>query len=202
MHVCAHTSARVSYHRSTDHALLSYPLKTQVAALSAILRLAPYHLNIVVLSIDDFYLPHDEQLALANAHSHNRLIQHRGVPGTHDLNLGVSVLEALYLGRPTLIPRYDKSAFSGQGDRTDPCSWIEVNRPEHTPVDLVILEGWCVGFNALPALELQAKWEASRRQEDGQSRLWRHHVDELNFVNEALRKYSVMTESVLKPGPG
>ena len=35
----------------------------------------------LVLSIDDFYLTHADQLALAAAHPDNALVQHRGEPG-------------------------------------------------------------------------------------------------------------------------
>lgn len=35
----------------------------------------------LVVSIDDFYLPHAEQLALAGAHPDNALVQYRGEPG-------------------------------------------------------------------------------------------------------------------------
>lgn len=35
----------------------------------------------LVVSIDDFYLTHADQLALAAAHPDNALVQHRGEPG-------------------------------------------------------------------------------------------------------------------------
>lgn len=35
-------------------------------------------------------------------------------------------------------PRYDKSAFQGQGDRADPATWPAVEGP----VDVVLFEGW------------------------------------------------------------
>lgn len=36
----------------------------------------------LVVSIDDFYLRHEDQLALAAAHPDNALVQYRGEPGT------------------------------------------------------------------------------------------------------------------------
>lgn len=38
-------------------------------------------LETVVVSIDDFYLAHADQLALAAAHPDNALVQYRGEPG-------------------------------------------------------------------------------------------------------------------------
>jgi D-glycerate 3-kinase len=35
----------------------------------------------LVCSIDDFYLTHEDQVALAQAHPDNALLQHRGEPG-------------------------------------------------------------------------------------------------------------------------
>lgn len=38
-------------------------------------------LSTLVVSIDDFYLTHADQLAMAAAHPDNALVQHRGEPG-------------------------------------------------------------------------------------------------------------------------
>src|SRR4051794_21654095 len=45
-------------------------------------------LRAVALSIDDFYLRREEQLALAAANPGNPYLEHRGYPGTHDVMLG------------------------------------------------------------------------------------------------------------------
>lgn len=37
------------------------------------------------------------------------------------------------------IPTYDKSAFDGKGDQGEP-------REVEAPIDLVIFEGWMLGF--------------------------------------------------------
>ena len=41
------------------------------------------------------------------------------------------------------IPRYDKSAYNGKGDRAKQSEWMKMNGP----LDLVIVEGWMLGFN-------------------------------------------------------
>lgn len=48
------------------------------------------------------------------------------------------------------IPRYDKSAFSGLGDRADPSTWPTASGP----VDIVLFEGWMLGFKAIDPEEV------------------------------------------------
>ena len=82
----------------------------------------------MVLSIDDLYLPHADQKALAKSHPNNPLVQHRGQPSTHDIDTGIKLFEALAdRQRNIKIPSYDKSAFSGAGDRRPESEWETVN---------------------------------------------------------------------------
>lgn len=98
------------------------------------------------VSIDDFYLTNAQQTALAAAHPDNRLLALRGNAGTHDLDLGQQTLTRLkgltQAGATAAVPRYDKSAFSGRGDRADPATWPVVAGP----LELVFFEGWMSGF--------------------------------------------------------
>ena len=62
---------------------------------------------------------------------------------------------------------------------------------------MVIFEGWCVGFRALEATELHRKWEqavAEKAKVGYRGRLGLHRLDNLEFVNEALKRYDVLTE--------
>lgn len=52
---------------------------TLVAALAAALE--KENTATLVCSIDDFYLTHDDQQALARENASNALLQHRGEPG-------------------------------------------------------------------------------------------------------------------------
>ena len=104
-------------------------------------------LNCVVASIDDFYKTHAELHALAQAHPDDVLLHGRGQPGTHDMVLlrgTLAQLRALPAGESMWVPRYDKSAHAGQGDRAPRSKWQRVTGP----VDLVVLEGWCLGFRS------------------------------------------------------
>src|SRR5215471_9278910 len=64
------------------------------------------------VSIDDFYLTHAEQEAVASRHPGNPYLRYRGYPGTHDVALGRRTIDALAsLGdaQSTAVPVYDKS---------------------------------------------------------------------------------------------
>lgn len=105
------------------------------AMLSLILRYLGY--RTLSLSLDDLYKTYSDRLALRKQDP--RLIW-RGPPGTHDVELGLKVLDRLRqpdLTTPIQIPRFDKSAWSGEGDRSEP-EIVE-------SVDIVLFEGWFVG---------------------------------------------------------
>jgi len=102
-------------------------------------------LRALTISIDDFYLTRHFQVQLAAKYPGNRYLQQRGYPGTHDIPLGTKTLKTL-----NLIPRYDKSAHEGKGDRMPEAKWTPVSGD----LDLVILEGWMLGFTPVPAAQL------------------------------------------------
>jgi len=100
------------------------------------------------VSIDDFYLTRAEQQRLTVANLDNPYYAHRGYPGTHDIALGVTTLDALgklgpdARGEFVRVPVYDKSAHDGRGDRAPESAWRVVSGP----LDLLIVEGWMLGF--------------------------------------------------------
>ncbi|KAL9058215.1 MAG: hypothetical protein Q9206_002026 [Seirophora lacunosa] len=171
-----------------------------VSAIADLLEEAPYNLHTVVLSIDDFYLAHQDQLNLATTQRNNPLVQHRGQPSTHDLDLAASVLSSLQARSDVQIPIYDKSAFNGQGDRVPKEKWVKISGGQDRSIDLVILEGWCLGFRALDDANLAACWkQAVETREDNQEyrgRLGYNRLEDLRFVNEALREYDVITNQL------
>lgn len=105
----------------------------------------------VTVSSDDFYLTRIAQVGVAERHPESVYLQQRGYPGTHDVPLGTRVLDDLRAGRNTLLPRYDKSAHGGQGDRA-PSSRFE---PVLGRQDLVVFEGWTLGFTPAPSAGLE-----------------------------------------------
>lgn len=168
-----------------------------MSSLALVLSREPHRLPTTVLSIDDFYLPHELQAKLAASNPDNPLIHHRGQPSTHDLTLALAFFASLRDGREVQIPSYDKSAFGGQGERTPRNKWKVVNGVGEERVRVIILEGWCVGFRALQDQELRKKWEEAviqSKSDSYQGRLGWNRFQDVEFVNEALRGYDALTE--------
>jgi D-glycerate 3-kinase len=121
------------------------------------------------LSIDDLYLPRSARQHLAR--SVHPLLATRGVPGTHDIALGMEVLGALKRGEPCELPRFSKAI----DDRLPRSDW------ETAPEDcrLLLLEGWCVGARPQAAEALVRPINDLERREDPQG-IWRR------FANDTL----------------
>lgn len=157
----------------------------------------PHDLPTVVFSLDDLYLPHADQVKLAETHPDNPLLQHRGQPSTHDIPLARSVFSSLRQNAPTRIPQYNKAAFSGQGDRLPQGQWLKVNFEGQQTIKVVILEGWCVGFRPLSEHDIKQKWEhAVMAREAGEyiGRLGFNTLESVAKINAALREYDQITE--------
>jgi len=90
----------------------------------------------------------------------------RGVPGTHDVDLCLRTLEDVRRA-PTAVPRFDK----GRDDRVEPERWPVVG-----PVDVVVLEGWCLGARPQPNAALAEPINELERSDDRDGR-WRRYVD-------------------------
>jgi D-glycerate 3-kinase len=168
--------------------------KTTLArALSTGLASAPHSLRVVTFSIDDLYLDYETLQAVGRKHPGNGLLQGRGLPGTHDVELGRSILEALstmgYKSQDSApdvrIPVYDKSLHSGLGDRLPVDKWTTVQ----PPIDVVILEGWCFGFYPLSLEELSERW--ARRNDFGMPTSVRLDggIEDIKVINENLKAY-------------
>jgi D-glycerate 3-kinase len=108
--------------------------------------------------------------------------------GTHDLALFNTFIASLRAGGPTPIPQYDKSAYSGLGDRLPPSTWPTTT----TPPQVLILEGWCVGFRPLPPSDLEAAWRSP-----GSRTLHRHKLEHLQYVNSHLAEYDGCINALL-----
>lgn len=150
-----------------------------------------------VISIDDFYLTHDDQVQLASTNPDNPILQHRGQPSTHDLPLLKSTFQSLRAGKPTKLPVYDKSAFSGHGDRAPESTWGSVNGEGEEEVQVVVLEGWCVGFRPLSDEMLEEKWNTAvelEKKGEYDGRLGKLKFQNVKTVNDALKNYDQVTE--------
>jgi D-glycerate 3-kinase len=168
-----------------------------VSIIRDTLQNAPHNLSTVVFSLDDLYLTHADQVELAKAHPDNPLLQHRGQPSTHDINLAKSVFASLRQDLPTGIPQYNKAAFDGQGDRAAEEKWEKVNTDPRHKIKVVLFEGWSVGFRPLSDSVLEQRWEdAMKAKESGDyvGRLGHNTLESVKDVNRALREYDQITE--------
>lgn len=121
-------------------------------------------LSVRAASIDDFYLSRQRRTELA-ARVHP-LLQTRGVPGTHDTKVLSEVLTGVSAGSARIgLPRFDKGL--------DDC----VDSLPLESVDVLILEGWCMGVKAEPLEALAAPCNELERTEDAQG-VWRNWVNE------------------------
>jgi D-glycerate 3-kinase len=123
-------------------------------------------LKVATLSLDDLYLPRADREALAR--EVHPLLRTRGVPGTHDIALGLAVLDDLAGEGATALPRFDKAS----DDRAPADAWPRVGGP----VDVVLFEGWCVGARPEPAEALAAPVNALERERDPDG-TWRSYVN-------------------------
>ncbi len=130
------------------------------------------------LSIDDLYLTRAERAELAEAV--HPLLATRGVPGTHDVKLGLQLLSDLAEAGPAThlsIPRFDKA----RDDRRPASEWEPWQGRPH----LVVFEGWCVGARPQPEEALTEPMNELERTEDTDGR-WRR------YVNEQLKGYEAL----------
>jgi len=118
----------------------------------------------VTLSLDDLYLTRAERLRAAR--DHHPLFATRGVPGTHDVALGMRILDRLLARKDIDLPIFDKAA----DDRSRKTRHVE------GPVQVVLLEGWCVGAAPQPASDLREPVNDLERSEDPDA-AWRLEVN-------------------------
>lgn len=141
------------------------------------------------LSIDDLYLPHDGLVALASSHPDNSLLHGRGQPGTHDVTLGARVLAALRsineTGETVRLPAFDKSRHGGEGDRVSESAWT----PIKGPLDVVLLEGWCVGFYPQTRADIEKARSETPAGLEGVFDLGQYTLEQVLEVNNLLAEY-------------
>lgn len=138
---------------------------TLAAALAGLLQ--AQDLAVAVLSIDDLYLSHAARQRLgAEVHP---LLATRGPPGTHDVALGLRLLDDIAGNRPAALPRFDKA----RDDLAPTSAWPTAP----ARVDVVLFEGWCVGARpqAGPDLAAPVNDLEARRDPAG---LWRRYVND------------------------
>jgi len=138
---------------------------TVAAALAG--RLRARKLRCALLSLDDLYLDGTRRAALA-AQVHP-LLRTRGVPGTHDVALGLEIIDGLGRAGSVALPRFDKA-------RDEPLPRAQWERFEG-PAEVLIFEGWCLGAGPQSPEALVAPVNALERDADPDG-VWRGYVND------------------------
>lgn len=141
--------------------------KSTLAALLETLLESHFGLRCCAMSIDDFYMTRGQREEMAERV--HPLLATRGVPGTHDTALLAQTLHALTASSSTIaVPLFDKA----RDDRVDMARWRKVL----APVDVILLEGWCVGIPPQTDAQLRAPVNELEAREDPAGR-WRQYVN-------------------------
>ncbi|KAF9249635.1 hypothetical protein DTO006G1_6705 [Penicillium roqueforti] len=142
------------------------------------------------LSLDDLYLDHNDLVKLRESNPMNKLLQTRGQPGTHDTALSVSFFRSLVDSEVISIPSFDKSLFNGEGGRVPSHEWDRLNTSD---IDILIFEGWCVGFQSLAEEQVRLRWSESENSASENiyptNTLKEHAIEHLLGVNASLQQY-------------
>ncbi len=142
--------------------------KSTLAELLALLCKNKYHLHAVVLSLDDFYLTRQQRKILAA--TVHPLLATRGVPGTHDIPLALDIIRKLCGGTSeTLVPKFNKAS----DDRLPQPEWPHVT----SKVDLILLEGWCLGAEPQANTALTKPVNELEKEADA-NEAWRHYINQ------------------------
>ena len=130
-----------------------------------------YSKNVVILCIDDFYLSSFQRKQLARKFNTD-LFETRGVPGTHNLKLLYKVTNNLIKKKfPVYVPVFDKVTDNKKNYKR-----------KISKVDLLILEGWCVGSKPIDMKYLKMNINDLEKKNDS-NLIWR------TAYNSALTDY-------------
>jgi len=146
--------------------------KSTLAALLTLILEHGFGYQVANLSIDDLYYPRARRQELG--HSVHPLLTTRGVPGTHDVQLGLDLirqLRQLSAGQSMRLPRFDKA----YDERLPLEKWATLSGP----LDVIFFEGWCIGARPQPEYALKIAVNGLEECEDAEL-IWR------NFVNHHL----------------
>lgn len=151
-------------------------------------RLTAKGLRAATLSIDDLYLSRAERARLGQVV--HPLFATRGVPGTHDTEAGVRLLDAVRAGVDVMLPRFDKAT-------DDPAP---TGTPVMGPLDVLIFEGWCVGARAQDDAALTTPVNALETERDPDV-VWRRFVN-LALATDYADLFARLDRLVLLAAPG
>ena len=131
---------------------------------------------------------------VARQNPENHLLQGRGPPGTHDIELATRILSEVEKindenGTKIGFPIFDKSLCDGEGDRSEETVAVD------GPLDIFLLEGWSMGFCPLSEEELPKRYEEKTSLTDF-SYFTKQPLSSLTTLNRNLKEFA---EAVYPP---
>ena len=156
--------------------------KTTISSIISIILSKYFKLNVLKISIDDFYKTRKKRLELSK--KVHPLLMVRGVPGTHDINVMLDFFKRTKEKKfkSIKLPRFNKAT----DDRYNKKLWYSVKRRP----DVIIFEGWCVGAKAEQNYSLKTPINSLEKLKD-QKQIWRR------FVNKQLKsKYKKLYDQL------
>lgn len=164
--------------------------KSTLADLLSFILSTHFQLNTISLSLDDFYHTRQERQALAvEVHP---LLMTRGVPGTHDVALAHATITNLQSNDlPVLIPRFNKAT----DDRAPQSKADEIIQS----VDIILLEGWCLGAQAENEKDLLNPVNDLETLEDPDM-TWRYYVN-MQLTNTYPKLFNLIDIWVMLKAP-
>jgi len=151
-----------------------------------------YGKRALACSIDDFYLSQQQRASLAK--KVHPLCATRGVPGTHDIALLKATLAQLLdpaRSADVVIPSFDKT--------TDDPRPLQALKCWSGDLDILLLEGWCMGVGPQDEQALLQPINALEAEEDSDG-IWRRWVNR-NLSQDYLPIYDVVDFWVMLAAP-
>lgn len=152
-----------------------------------------YGYRVAGFSLDDLYKTRAGRERLAR--EIHPLFRTRGVPGTHDPELGLATLRRLKSAGPSVLtplPAFDKAL----DDRRPTPEWTVF----HGRPDVVLFEGWCVGSIPQREEDLVPPVNHLERDEDPDG-TWRRRVNQ-SLAGEYAALFGELDRLVLLKVPG
>ena len=135
--------------------------KSTLAAL-LVQQLTLHGIKAAAVSLDDYYLSKVQRTQLAQ--SIHPLLAQRGVPGTHNIQQAIKDAYAVLAGEAVTLPKFDKAL-------DEPAAPLPLQQ-----LDILIVEGWCVGVTPQTEAELAMPVNTLEASEDEDGR-WRHYIN-------------------------
>ena len=115
------------------------------------------------VSLDDYYFSRAKRMTLSQ--TVHPLLAQRGVPGTHDIQQAIADAKAVLAGSAVALPQFDKAL-------DEPAAPLPAKQ-----LDILIVEGWCLGLPAQTEQELFNPVNVLEAEEDQDGR-WRRYVNQ------------------------